>query len=63
MIGNRKTAGRNKEIYHSYDCNNRKRFKTCDCKSVRKDIVEQMVINGLEKKFFPMKGLRLWLNG
>jgi site-specific DNA recombinase len=27
MIGNRKTAGRNKEIYHSYDCNNRKRFK------------------------------------
>jgi site-specific DNA recombinase len=52
MIGNRKTAGRNKEIYHSYDCNNRKRFKTCDCKSVRKDIVEQMVINGLEKSFF-----------
>jgi site-specific DNA recombinase len=41
MIGNRKTAGRNKEIYHSYDCNNRKRFKTCDSKSVKKDVVEK----------------------
>jgi site-specific DNA recombinase len=57
MIGNRKTAGRNKEIYHSYDCNNRKRFKTCDCKSVRKDVVEKMVIKGLEEKVFSDEGI------
>jgi site-specific DNA recombinase len=58
MIGNRKTAGRNKEVYHSYDCNNRKRFKTCDAKSIRKDAVEKMVIKALKEEVFSDAGIQ-----
>jgi len=57
MIGNRKSAGRNKTIYHSYDCNNRKRFKTCDAKSVNKEYVEKMVIDNLMSKVFSDRGI------
>lgn len=52
MVGNRKTAGRNKTIYKTYECNIRKRTKQCDAKSINKELVEQIVIDEMIKKIF-----------
>lgn len=52
MVGNRRRAGRNKEIYASYECSTRKRAKTCDMKAIGKDHVENAVIEHLERYLF-----------
>lgn len=52
MTGTRKTAGRNKDLYVSYECSTRKRTKACDMKAINKDYVESAVIDHLEKNMF-----------
>lgn len=49
MTGNRRFSGRNKTLYETYECSNRKRTKQCDAKSINKDYVEQLVIDDLYK--------------
>jgi len=48
MVGNRKYAGRNKTLYVTYECNTRKRDKTCNAKSINKDFVEGEVLKYLQ---------------
>ena len=52
MTGTRKHAGRNKELYVSYECSTRKRTKGCDMKAINKDYVENIVIENLEQNVF-----------
>jgi site-specific DNA recombinase len=37
MTGTRKFAGRNKDLYVSYECSTRKRTKGCDMKAINRD--------------------------
>jgi site-specific DNA recombinase len=59
MVGNRRTAGRNKELYYTYECNNRKRNKSCDTKSVNKKLVERKVIQYIKDKYFSNEGVAM----
>ncbi|MGI6562430.1 MAG: recombinase zinc beta ribbon domain-containing protein [Clostridia bacterium] len=52
MVGNRRYAGRNKTLQVTYECSIRKRTKSCDMKNIRKDYVENIVIEYLEKNVF-----------
>ena len=52
MTGKRRHAGRNKDLYLTYECSTRKRKRTCDMKGVNKGYVEQMVIDGLYNDIF-----------
>jgi site-specific DNA recombinase len=52
MTGTRKYAGRNKDLYVSYECSTRKRTKACDMKAINKNYVENIVIEHLEKNVF-----------
>ncbi len=52
MTGNRRYAGRNKSLYETYECSNRKRTKQCDMKAINKDYVEQVVIDDLYNNIF-----------
>lgn len=52
MSGNTRNCGRNKDEYSTYDCNRRKREKTCIAKSINKDYVENMVLDYLINEFF-----------
>ena len=52
MTGTRKFAGRNKDLYVSYECSTRKRTKACDMKAINKNYVENIVIDHLEKNVF-----------
>jgi len=52
MTGTRKYAGRNKDLYVSYECSTRKRTKACDMKAIGKEYVENLVIDYLEKRLF-----------
>jgi site-specific DNA recombinase len=52
MTGTRRRAGRNKDLYISYECSTRKRTKGCDMKAVNRDYVENIVIEHLEKNIF-----------
>ncbi|GFN22708.1 zinc ribbon domain-containing protein [Thermanaeromonas sp. C210] len=58
MIGNRRRAGRNKDIYAAYECNNRKRLKACRAKSINKEYLEQYVLNELIRLIFSDEGIR-----
>jgi site-specific DNA recombinase len=58
MVGNRKQAGRNKDIYASYECNNRKRLKNCDMKAIGKAILEEFVLEEVKEKLFGKKAIR-----
>lgn len=49
MVGNRRTAGKNKKMYVSYCCSS---GKNCDLKSINKNYIENMVIDELEKEMF-----------
>jgi site-specific DNA recombinase len=49
-VGNSKTKKGVK--YHVYVCNNRKRTKGCDNPEIRKEPLEQFVINDIREKFF-----------
>jgi hypothetical protein len=52
MTGTRKFAGRNKDLYVSYECSTRKRTKACDMKAINKNYVESIVIEHLEENVF-----------
>jgi len=52
MFGNRRKAGRYGTIWSGYQCSNRKKYKTCDAKEIKKDTVEEMVLNHLQNKIF-----------
>lgn len=51
MTGTRKYAGRNKDLYVSYECSTRKRTKECDMKAINKNYVENAVVDHLENLF------------
>ena len=52
MAGNRRYSGRNKALYETYECLNRKRTKQCDMKSINKSLVEKIVIDNLYDNIF-----------
>lgn len=52
MSGNTRRAGRNKKEYSSYECNRRRREKTCTNKDVGKAFLEDLVVRYLEDEFF-----------
>ncbi|HHV99993.1 MAG TPA: recombinase family protein [Clostridiaceae bacterium] len=52
MVGNRRRSGTSKALYVAYECSTRKRTKKCDMKDVSKNIVENAVIEHLEKNVF-----------
>jgi site-specific DNA recombinase len=57
MVGHRKRAGREKNYYYSYECNNRIRLKNCKAKAVNKHYVEERVIEDLLYKVFSKDGI------
>jgi site-specific DNA recombinase len=57
MVGNRAKQGRNKQIYAYYECNNKKRLKTCDAKTVNKEYIESFVVKWLLKAIFSDEGI------
>ena len=58
MVGNRKTAGRNKDLYVSYECATRKRTKQCDMKSINKEYIESLVVNDLIEKILSADAIK-----
>ncbi len=52
MSGNTRRAGRNKTEYSSYECNRRRREKTCTNKDIGKKQVEELVVKYLMDEFF-----------
>ncbi len=61
MVGNRRRAGRNKTVYATYECNNRKRLKTCNMKSIGKDHLEKFVLEELRRAVFSDKAFPILL--
>lgn len=61
MVGNRAKQGRNKQLYAYYECNNKKRLKTCDAKAVNKEYVEKFVVEWLLKAIFSAEGITKWV--
>lgn len=57
MTGNTRKAGRTNSIYSGYECSNRKKFKTCSMKGIKKEDIEAMVIDYLENEFFNEKNV------
>ena len=55
MVGNRRFCGRNKSRYVTYECNTRKRNKTCSAKGINKDLLENIIIDYLEENIFTPK--------
>ncbi|ERJ12307.1 recombinase family protein [Haloplasma contractile] len=49
LVGNSRTAGRNKTRYVTYDCYKRRQTKQCDLKSVNKEFIEKQVVKEIEK--------------
>jgi site-specific DNA recombinase len=49
MCGNKVRSGRNKSLRITYRCNTRKAKKNCNAKDIRKDLVEGIVINEVDK--------------
>ena len=52
MSGNARRAGRNKTEYITYDCNRRRREKTCMAKAINKKYIEDIVVQYLQEEFF-----------
>ena len=57
MVGNTRTAGRNKDKYSTYECSSRKRKDHCAMKSIRKEYVESAVLEEMEANIFSESGL------
>ncbi len=57
LVGNSRRAGRSKELYVTYRCNNRYRTRTCDNKEIRREYIEAYVLSQLEAKIFNEKRL------
>jgi site-specific DNA recombinase len=53
MVGHSHTGGRNKEKYYQYECNQKIRTKTCDNKDIRKEVIENHVLDTIEDIFNP----------
>lgn len=51
MVGSNCVSGRNNKRYYWYVCNNKKRTKDCNCKDIRKELVEDFVIGRIQKIF------------
>lgn len=58
MSGNTRRSGRNKTIYSTYECNLRKREKTCMCKGINCEYIENLVIDYLHDEFFTDENMR-----
>jgi predicted metal-binding protein len=52
MVGHRKVAGREKNVYYSYECSNRTRLKNCTAKAINKEFIEKQVLVELDKKIY-----------
>lgn len=52
MIGNVKHCGRSKLKYVTYRCGNRDRTKNCKNKEIRREYIEEYVLQQLEEKIF-----------
>ncbi len=50
MCGNRNKSGHSKTARVTYKCNTRKAKKECDAKDIRKDLVEAIVIDALDRE-------------
>ena len=57
MVGNRRTSGRNKTVYSSYECSTRKRLKTCDMKEISKEFLENTVVESLINEILSLEGI------
>lgn len=52
-IGRSTPGGRNRTIYRLYQCVNKKQTKTCNNKDIRKEVIENAVLDELENAFNP----------
>lgn len=52
MTGNRRHSRRNRDLYETYECSNRKRRKQCDMKAINKSYVKKVVIDNLYNNLF-----------
>ncbi|MCR4436139.1 MAG: recombinase family protein [Clostridiales bacterium] len=59
MIGNVKYSGRNKLKYVTYRCGERDRTKFCKNKEIRREYIEEYVLQQLEEKIFNEKNIPL----
>ena len=57
MTGNSRHSGRNKTLYETYECCNRKRTKQCEMKAINKSLVEKIVIDALYDNIFSKKAI------
>jgi len=57
MMGNVKYSGRNKTKHVSYRCGNRERTKSCDNKELRREYIEEYVLQELERQIFNDKAI------
>lgn len=58
MSGNTRRSGRNKTLYSTYECNRRKREKTCMAKGINCEYIENIVIDYLHDEFFTEENMR-----
>ena len=58
MVGNRKRAGRNKDLYSTYECSTRKRSKQCNAKSINKEFIENLVMDELIEKILSPEAIQ-----
>lgn len=57
MMGNVKYSGRNKTKHVSYRCGNRERTKGCDNKELRREYIEEYVLQELERQILNDKAI------
>ena len=62
FIGNVKHSGRNKLKYVTYRCGNRYAKQKCDNKEIRKEYIEEYVLQQLEEKIFSENAIRYFVN-
>lgn len=59
MTGNSGIWGRAKKKYRFYSCSTRKRTKQCSMPNIRKEVLEQFVLDEIQKLFEPSKAEEL----
>ncbi|WCK57616.1 recombinase family protein (plasmid) [Aneurinibacillus sp. Ricciae_BoGa-3] len=62
MVGNRRVAGRNKNVYVTYRCGNRDKKKTCHNKEINKEYVEDYVLQVFCQNLFQEERIPLLTN-
>lgn len=58
MYGNSRKSGRSKLVYNSYRCSNRNQKRGCMNKELRKEYLEQYVLEQLEKTMFSPRAVK-----